>query len=289
MSRFASPHRLLAPLSATALIAAAASVFAVVLSLTWESRALWARGLGFLVGTQWDPVAQDFGALPMLFISTVVTVFALAVAVPLGVGAAVFIAELLPPRLSAGARTMLELLAGIPSIVYGLLGLALLVPWLEHTFDLLTGRTILAAGVLLGLMVLPTVSSLAEEAVRGVPRERREVAHGLGLTRAEVLRLCVLPAAVPGIAAGALLGLGRALGETMATMLVIGSLDRLPAPLYNLLVPAQSLTSKLGRESAEAAYGSPQWAALMALGLVLFVLVLAFTAVSQMLLSRREA
>ena len=175
----------------------------------------------------------------------------------------------------------MELMAGIPSVVYGLMGLWLLVPFLEQQLDLLTGRTLLAAALLLSVMVLPTIMVLSEDALRKVADDQRQRANALGLSWWAVVQRILLPQAWPGIRLATLLSLGRAMGETVAVMLVIGSIDRLPEPLYNLLQPAQSLTSRIGREMGEASVGSPHWSALMSSGLLLMLMSVAVVLLSQ--------
>jgi len=166
-------------------------------------------------------------------------------------------------------RTSMELLAGIPSVVYGLLGLWVLLPFLQSTLNLLTGHNLLAAGLLLSVMILPTIMVMAQDALHEVYINQREAALNLGMDWSARLWRVLLPQAWPGIRSGILLALGRALGETMAVMLVVGSMDRIPDPWYNLLEPAQTLTARIGREIGEAAFGSVHFAALMACGLLL--------------------
>ncbi len=230
-----------------------------------------------LFAQQWRPAAGQYGVLTMLYGSLAVTLIALAVAVPPGLFAAIFTSEILPARFWAPVKSLLEILAGIPSIIYGLIGVAFVSVWVGDLFALQSGRTILTAGLLLAVMILPTVITLTDDALHQVPSQYREAARGLGLYPYEVICSAVLPIARRDIAGAVLLALGRALGETMAVMLVIGSIDRLPEPLYNVLAPAQTITSKLGREVAEAAFGSMHFSALIFLGLMLLLTVLALT------------
>lgn len=242
-------------------------------------------GINFIRGTVWNTGEDVYGALPMIIGSTLVTTIAMLIAVPIGIGSAIFTSEILPARLRIIAKSIMELLAGIPSIVYGLIGIAILVPFIHDTFSLLTGRTVLTAGILLGIMVLPTIMTISEDALKAVPTEYRDAALGLGLTRMEMIEHCVLPQAFPGIIGAVLLGIGRAFGETMAVMLVIGGIDRLPFSLVSqILLPSQTMTSKLGREVAEASYGSLQWSALIGLGLILFIMVIGITFAADIIL-----
>lgn len=261
----------------TALIILA--VLGFLLQASWPL--LQDQGLGFVSEAEWYPYEQLYGLLPVLVGSFWSVVLALLLAVPTGLAAAILCAELLPERGRAALRFSMELMAGIPSVVYGLLGLWLLLPLLERQLDLLTGRSLLAAGLLLALMILPTMMVFSETALRAVVTEQRETALLLGLDwRTRVTRL-LLPQAWPGIRVAILLALGRAMGETVAVMLVVGSLDRLPQPLYNLLQPAQTLTSRIGREMAEAVVGSVHWAALIASGLTLALVAMVLSLLTQ--------
>lgn len=238
------------------------------------------QGFSFLWGAEWYPYEDLFGMLPVLLGSVWSVGLALVIALPLGLAAAVMSAELLGPNQRSALRFLMELAAGIPSVIYGLLGLWILLPWLENSFDLLTGRSLLAAGLLLAMMILPTLMVLAEEAIYRVRLEQREAAANLGLDWTQRLQRVIFPQAWPGIRVAILLSLGRAMGETVAVMLVVGSIDRLPEPFYNLLQPAQTLTSRIGREMGEATLGSEHWAALMSSGLLLALaaMLLAFLA-----------
>jgi phosphate ABC transporter permease protein PstC len=240
-------------------------------------------GFGFF-SSDWHPPSGEYGVFPMLYGSVVVMCIAMVIAVPIGLLCAIAISETRSVRLRGWLRSGLELLAGIPSIVYGLIGVAYLSVWVAEGFDLQTGRLIFTAGIILSVMVLPTFLSLAVDAIEGVPRAVRENARALGLYDYEVITQAVLPVAGKRLVGAGLLALGRALGETMAVMLVIGSIDRLPDPLWNILSSGQSLTSKLGREIGEAAYGSLHFGALITLGLMLVLITLALTVAATRLL-----
>lgn len=239
------------------------------------------QGLAFVSEPEWYPYEELYGLAPVLLGSFWSVSLALLIAIPLGLSAAILAAELMPRPMRSITRLGMELMAGIPSVVYGLLGLWILLPILENQFDLLTGRSILAAGLLLAMMILPTLMVFSEEAIRGVVREQREAALNLGLDWSARLWQVILPQAWPGIRTAILLAMGRAMGETVAVMLVVGSLDRLPEPLYNLLEPAQTLTSRIGREMAEAAVGSVHWAALIMCGLVLALVAIGVSLLAQ--------
>ena len=205
---------------------------------------------------------------------------ALLLAGPVGLGTALFVAEYLPNRLRPAVKLPIELLAGIPSVVYGLLGILLLRDWVYDVFERfepLSGDTLLTAGILLAIMLLPTVVSLCEDAFRAIPSAQRRAARALGLTRAETIWSVCLPQARQGITSAFLLALGRALGETVAVFLVVGRQDNnLPTGWLSpshLLQAGQTLTSKLGSSETNIAYGDPlHWSAIMGLGVLLLLL-----------------
>jgi len=260
---------------------ALAAVALLVGIFLWQSAPVWRHeGWNYLVGAKWYFRQHQFGALSMIYGTLAVSTVALLLAAPLGVGAAVFIAEYLPKRLRLGLKVLIELLAGVPSVVYGLLGILLLRDWIYDVFarfDPLSGDTLLTAGVLLAVMVLPTIVTLSDDALRSVPATQRRAARGLGLTRAETILSVSLPQARRGLGSALLLALGRAFGETIAVFLVVGRQDNnLPEHIFSmrpLLESGQMLTSKLGSSETNIAYGDPlHWAAIVGLGLILLVL-----------------
>lgn len=263
-------------------VLALGTVFAMLAVFVVQSLPLWHHaGLEFVSGTRWFYRTAEFGALPMLYGTIVVALIALLLAAPIGIGAAIFAAELIHPRLRLVLKIAVELLAGIPSVIYGLLGILLLRDWIYRAltpFDPLSGDTLLTAGILLAVMVLPTVMTLSDDALRGVPSAQRLAARALGLTQAEAILSVSLPQAAPGILAAVLLGLGRALGETIAVFLIIGRQDnQWPESLFSprpIIEAGQTLTSKLGGAETYIAYGDPlHWAAMSGLGLLLLALV----------------
>jgi phosphate transport system permease protein len=259
----------------------------------WQSLPVWRHaGAGYLTGSRWFFRAELFGALPMIFGSAVVALLALALTAPVGIGAAIFTTEYLPARLRLAVKIVIELLAGVPSVVYGLLGILFLRDWVYRAltpFDPLSGDTLLTGGILLAVMILPTVMTLSDDALRGVPAAQRHAARGLGLTRAETIWSVSLPQAWPGMVAAMLLGLGRALGETIAVFLVVGRQDNQPLALRSVIEAGQTLTSKLGGSETHIAYGDPlHWAAMIGLSLVLLVMVVAVTLAGSWLLERRN-
>lgn len=262
------------------------SLALMVAIFAWQSLPVWrAEGLGYLTGGKWFFRQHQFGALSMIYGSVVVSLLALVLAAPLGIGAAICTAEYLPRPARLAVKTLIELLAGIPSVVYGLLGILLLRNWIYDLFtrfDPLSGDTLLTAGVLLAVMILPTVVTLSDDALRAVPAAQRRAARSLGLTCAETILHVALPQAKRGLGAALLLAVGRALGETIAVFLVVGRQDNnLPSPWYSLrplVESGQMLTSKLGSSETNIAWGDPlHWAAIVGLGLILLVLTGALT------------
>jgi len=221
---------------------AAGCVITILVYLIWESLpVLQERGWSFFFGRDWHS-GEIYGAMPMIYGSIMVTGLALAIVLPFALGSAIFTAEFLPRRNRLLVKSVMELLAGVPGIIYGLIGVAVLAPWVKQAFDLVDGSAIVTAGILLAIMILPTIMTLSEDAMRAVPGEYRDTALGLGLTKVETVFRVVFPHALPGIAGAIFLGLGRAMGETIAVMLVIGSLDRIPQPWFDV---ATKITSYL--------------------------------------------
>lgn len=254
------------------------ALFAVQSVPAWQH-----AGLGFLSGTTWFYRARQFGILPMIYGTLAVSAVALLTAAPLGIAAAVFTAEILPRKARLAVKTLIELLAGIPSVVYGLLGVLFLrevVFLLLAPLEPLTGDTLLTGGLLLGVMILPTIMTLADDALAGVPASHRLAARALGMTRAETVVRVGLRQALPGLVSAVLLGLGRALGETIAVFLVVGRQDnQWPERLLSLRPLAeggQTLTTKLGGSETFLAYADPlHWGAMMGIALTLFGVVAA--------------
>ncbi len=264
----------------------------------WRNSALsrHAFGLSFLVTQTWDPVAGQFGALPFVYGTLMTSAIALVIAVPLGIGVAIFLAELAPPKLSATAGMLLELLAAIPSVIYGLIGISVLVPFMRTAvqpalktilpgFPLFSGPAygigLLTAGVVLAVMIVPFIVSVGREVLLAVPREQREAALALGATRWESTWKVVLPYARPGLYGAVFLALGRALGETMAVTMVIGNRPQIVASLF---APAYSMAAVIANEFSEAAE-ELYLHALIEVGLVLFLVTMVVNAVARGLIS----
>jgi phosphate transport system permease protein len=232
----------------------------------------------------------------MLYGTAVVSLVALTLAAPVGIGTAIFASEICTRRVRLAIKLLVEILAGVPSVVYGLLGVLFLRDWLYVLFeklgiDALSGDTLLTAGILLAVMILPTVATLTDDALQSVPSRVREASRGLGLTRAESTLFVILPQALPSIAGALLLGLGRALGETIAVFLVVGRADNLlPESLTSwrpLVDAGQTITSKLGGAETNIAVGDPlHSSAIVALAAILFGSVLAVTIAAEALRAR---
>jgi len=260
-------------------------IFSVLIISSWD--AILTNGWQ-VFSLKWNPSTNHFGILAMLFGTLAVTFIALLIAVPIGVCTAIFTSQMLKPHYRLIAKSLLELLAGIPSIIYGLIGVAVLSTWMQNTFDLQSGRTILTAGILLSIMILPTIISLVDDAFFSIPNQYKEAGLGLGLYRYEVIKNLFIPIAKPDIVGACLLALGRALGETMAVMLVIGSIDKIPSPIFDWLNPGQTITSKLGREIAESSFGSLHHSSLIFMGLILLSIVMLLTLLAQRYFQSRE-
>jgi len=261
---------------------AAFSILVLFAFLIQSSLPFWqAFGIGTLWGDEWYPYESLYGFLPAIVGTIWALLIAMLIAVPCGISAAIVSSEMLTPAWRDVARIGMEILAGIPSIVYGLIGLWVVLPFLQESLHLLTGHNLLAAGMILSLMILPTIMVMSQDALRAVPSEQRKAAMNLGLNANQRLFRVLLPQAWFGIRSGILLALGRALGETMAVMLVVGSMDRVPQPFYNILEPAQTLTSRIGREMGEAAFGSVHFSALMACGFILALIAMGLSVMAQ--------
>jgi phosphate ABC transporter permease protein PstC len=238
-------------------------------------------GLGqFLLGRQWSPSHGSFGILSMILGSFWVTGGALTLGVPLGVAVAIFTAEFAPASLASAVRPLVQLLAGIPSVIYGFVGLTVLIPLIQRYLGG-PGPSALAGAIVLTIMILPTIVSISEDSIRAVPREYRDGALALGATQWQTIWRVVLPAARSGILSSIILGMGRAIGETMAVIMVVGNALALP---FSPLQSVTTLTSNIGLEMAYATGDHRQ--ALFATGAVLFVIIMALS-ISASMVSRR--
>ena len=240
----------------------------------------------FFLGTVWDPTNAEpkFGILPMILTSLCGTAAAAALGVPIGFFTALFLSKLAPKSVAAAVRAAVNLLAGIPSVVYGLVGMLVLVPALRHFLDLPAGDSLLAAIIVLAVMILPSVISISEAALSAVPREWEEGSLALGATEVETYFRVSTRAARSGLAAAVVLGLGRAIGEAMAILMVAGNVVNMPA----LLRSVRFLTTGIAIEMNYAGHGSLQRQALFSVGLTLFLFILLINITLQLVLKREK-
>ena len=276
------------------------SLIVLVVLIGWE---LWQGsqltrqkfGFSFLTSSEWDPVQEQYGAVPFIFGTLVSSLLALLLAVPLSIGAAIYLTELAPRWLRQPLTSLIEMLAAIPSVILGLWGVFVMVPflrdgpfqWLKDTFGFLPlfsgpvyGVSMLAGGIIIAIMILPIITSVSREILRSVPTLQREAAYALGATRWEVTRIAVLSYARKGLFGAVILGLGRALGETMAVTMVIGNR---PEIAKSLLAPGYTLASVIANEFTEATTDM-YLSALVEIGLVLFGVTVVVNLLAQLLL-----
>jgi phosphate transport system permease protein len=272
-----------------------AILFLIVYQLVFRSSLSWhAFGIRFFAGHDWDPVNERFGAMPFIYGTLVSSLLALVIAVPLSIGVAVFTTEMCPPILRGPLSFFVELLAAIPSVVYGLWAIFVLVPLLSNYIEPFLSRTLgwtgffsgapygigmLAAGIILAIMIIPIISSIAREVLMVVPQHQREGVLALGATRWEMIRVGVLRNARAGIMGGIILGLGRALGETMAVTMVIGNRPEIAKSLF---APGYTMASVLANEFSEAT-GDVYLSALIEIGLALFLVTIVVNALARLL------
>jgi len=235
----------------------------------------------FLTGTSWYPISEPprLGILPLILGSLWVTVGATIISVPIGVGCAVYIAEVAPQNLKELLKAGIELLAAIPSVVLGFIGMVTIVPLIKNVFHLPTGLTGLSGSIILAFMAMPTIVSIAEDALYAVPKSYKEAAFALGATHWQTIRRVVLPAASSGIIAAVMLGIGRVIGETMAVMMITGNSAVMPR---SLLEPMRTLTATIAAEMGEAVVGSEHYFALFAIGIVLFIISFAINMTAEL-------
>ena len=281
-------------------LAMALVVVALVFLVGWQlargsALAIRRFGFHFLATSTWDPVAEQFGALPFMYGTAVSSLIALIIAVPLSIATAVYLTELAPLWIRQPIVSLIEMLAAIPSVILGLWGIFVMIPWLrDHPFPLLKkifgwtpffsgpiyGVSMLAGGIIIAVMILPIITSVSREILRSVPNLQREAAYALGATRWEVTRIAVLSYAKKGLFGAVILGLGRALGETMAVTMVIGNTPQIRASLF---APGYTLASVIANEFTEATT-DVYLQALFEIGLVLFGITILANLLAQLLL-----
>ena len=241
----------------------------------------------FLTGTTWYPTGSpsQYGIFVLIIGTLLVTLGSMIIAVPLSIGCAIYIAEIAPPRVKNILKPAIELLAGIPSVVYGFFGLIVLTDFIRTVFDISTGETWLAGSILLAIMALPTIISISEDAISMVPGEYKEGSLAIGATRWQTISRVLIPGALSGITAAIILGFGRAVGETMAVMMVTGNAAIIPDPIWNVLSPVRTLTGTLGIEMGEVAVGSDHYAALFGVAVILLAITLIVNSIAVMTLN----
>jgi len=259
----------------------------IILILFKESLPIFTkvRFLEFIFGKSWYPTYNppEFGIFPLILASVWVTVGAMCVCVPLGVGSALYLNELASHRQRAFLKPLVEILAGIPSIVYGFFGMAILAPFLQNLLGIPVGLCAFTASLVLGIMATPTVCSIAEDALSYVPRSFREASFAVGANRWQTLTRVVIPAAGSGISTAIILGMSRAIGETMTVLMVSGGAAVIPKSFFE---PVRPMTAAIAAEMGEAPMGSDHYHALFAIAFILFVITFIFNIVAE-LISRR--
>lgn len=241
----------------------------------------------FLFGRNWYPISEppSFGILPLILGSLWVTVGATLIAVPLGLAAAIYIAEVAPIWLRNILKSGIELLAAIPSVVLGFIGIATLSPWLKNIFNLPSGLTALAGSILLAFMALPTIVSIIEDAIVSIPKSYKEGALALGSTHWQTIYRIIVPASASGILAAVMLGIGRVIGETMTVLMITGNAAIIPT---SILQPVRTLTATIASEMGETVAGSSHYFSLFAIGIVLFIISFAINVLADFFLHRKK-
>ncbi len=274
------------------LLCGIASIFFVVLIFLFllkEGLALFktVTPFQFLLGKSWYPISEppQLGILPLILGSLLVTAVAAVISIPIGVGCAIYIAEIAPPKTKEVLKAGIELLAAIPSVVLGVIGMVTLVPLVKNLFHLPTGLTGLSGSIMLAFRARPTLVSIAEDALYSVPKNYKEGALALGATHWQTIHRVLLPAAASGILAAVMLGIGRVIGETMAVMMITGNAAVIPA---SILVPVRTLTATIAAEMGEAVVGSEHYFALFAVGIVLFAISFAINVTADLFLHKRQ-
>lgn len=242
----------------------------------------------FLTGKEWIPTttpAPQFGVLPLILGTLWVSIFAILIALPLGLGVAIYLSELAGERTRKILKPTIELLAGIPSVVYGFFGLVVFVPLIQKTLGLPVGETALAGSLILAIMALPTIITIAEDAMRNTPKTMREASLGLGATHWQTVYRVIIPYASSGISAAVVLGIGRAIGETMAVLMVTGNAAVMP---HSLLEPIRTIPATIAAELGEAPSGGTHYQALFLLGSILFMITLIISISAEMISKQQK-
>jgi len=241
----------------------------------------------FFLGTDWNPISYNepkWGILSLMVGTLMVTFGALMIAIPLGIMAAVYLSEIASPRIRELVKPTIEMIAGIPSVVLGLIGLLFLSPLIANIFGLSSGLNALTSSLIVGIMVLPTIISVSEDVLTSLPKEFREASLALGATKWQTIKMTLIPAALSGIVASVMLGLGRAVGETMAVLMVAGNSRAFPVSFFE---PVRPMTSNIAIEIKEVVQGSLHYQALFAIGLVLFMMTFVVNFISDIIINKQ--
>ncbi len=262
-------------------------LFLMVLFVTREGAFAFSMfGTDLVFGQIWDVKRDLFGGLPLLYGSLMVTSGALAISIPLGVLTAIFIAEILPFSLKDPVKSIVELLASIPSVIYGFIGLISVAPLVASSLGLASGRCALTASLILAIMTIPTIVSVAGETIAAVPKDYKEAALALGATRLQTIRGVVLPIAKSGILASVMLGFGRAIGETIAVSMVAGNRPWVPNPPWNFSEAVYTIPAFIAARMGGAAFGSVGYSALFGLALILLIITFIVNTVADAIVKR---
>ncbi len=271
-------------------ICGSSAVFFVILIFFFLLReglpAFWEIDLSNLFSQRWYPTFGLYGTLPLILGSILVTIGAVVISVPLGLATAVFIGEVAPEWVREILKPLIEVIAGIPSVVLGFLGMVVIAPLIRKHLGTPTGLTAFTGSLMLAYMALPTIISVAEDAIDAVPKEYRDGAYALGATQWQTIWRVVLPAARSGIIIAVMLGIGRAIGETMTVMMVTGNAARLPLDPGALFMPVRTMTATIAAEMGEVAQGSTHYHLLFAVGIILFTMTFIINAVASVIIIR---
>ncbi|MGD9145841.1 MAG: phosphate ABC transporter permease subunit PstC [Anaerolineae bacterium] len=271
-------------------VAGFSAIFFMVLIFLFLLRegapALWEVSLGNFFGTRWYPNEELFGTWPLILGSLLVTVGAVVIALPLGLATAIFVRELAPDWLREILKPLIEVLAGIPSVVLGFLGMIVLAPIVREWLNVPTGLSAFTGSLVLAYMALPTIISVAEDAIDAVPKSYRDGALAMGATHWQTIYRVVVPAARSGVIIAVMLGIGRAIGETMAVMMITGNAARIPREWYALFLPARTMTATIAAEMGEVAQGSTHYHVLFAVGILLFIVTFIINAIASAVVIR---
>ncbi len=243
--------------------------------------------MDFLFGNYWYPTSEppDFGIFPLLMSSLAVTALSSAIAIPLGVMTAIYLAEIASPRMRNFVKPLVELLAALPSVVIGFFGMVIMAPFLMETLDLYSGLNLFNASLMLAFMSVPTICSISEDAIYSVPEELREASLGLGATHWQTICRVVIPASMSGISTAIILGMSRAIGETMVVLMVAGGAGLIPSSIFD---PVRPMPASIAAEMAEAPFHSEHYYALFGIGLVLFIFTFLFNLVADYIANKHS-